>query len=151
VVLLTSHDKTFLTSFASKAGFSENKMIIRFVKHHEVPYYLGLGNFAIGPYKPVPSKRTCSPIKNGEFWALGLPIIITKGISNDTELIVKNKCGAVIESFTESSYLNSLDEIETLLDDTSVAERCVQLAMDYRNFGIADKIYSEIYAPKSNE
>lgn len=151
VVFLTSHERSFLDSFAIKAGFSIDKMIIRFVKHHEVPHYLGLGDFAIGPYKPVPSRLTCSPIKNGEFWALGLPIIITKGISNDTELIVKNKCGAVIESFSTSAYLTALDEIEVLFQDTAVAERCVNLAKEYRNFAIADKIYSEIYAPKSNE
>ena len=151
VVLLTSHEKSFVDNYATKAGFSVDKMIIRFVKHHEVPDYLGLGDFAIGPYKPVPSRLTCSPIKDGEFWALGLPIIITKGISNDTELIVKSKCGAVIESFTVSGYLTALDQIEVLLLDTSVADRCVQLARDYRDFGIADKIYSEIYTPRSNE
>ena len=42
------------------------------------------------PVKPVPTKRYCTPVKDGEYWALGLPVIITEGISDDSGIIREN-------------------------------------------------------------
>ena len=43
-----------------------------------IPDYIGLGDFAISPYKPVPSRKYSAPIKTLSIGPLGLPVVITK-------------------------------------------------------------------------
>ncbi len=76
-LLLTNHDTNQIRQWAEEAGLTFDKIVCKFVPHHEVIDYMGLGDFALTPVKPIPTKRYCSPIKDGEYWALGLPVIIT--------------------------------------------------------------------------
>ena len=57
------------------------------VSHEEVPGYLHAADFGFAPYKPSPAKRFLSPIKVGEYWAAGLPVVITRGIGDETDII----------------------------------------------------------------
>jgi hypothetical protein len=71
------------------------KFVKRFAPHQQVAGILNAADFAICPVKPIPSKRYCSPIKNREYWATGLPVVITNHISTDSELIALKNVGAV--------------------------------------------------------
>lgn len=147
VLLLTSYDKDKLRSWAINSRFDPDKMIIRFVKHDQIQDYMGLADFGLTPVKPIPTKRYCTPIKDGEYWALGLPVVITKNISDDSAIISKNNAGAVIEEFTSGSYRSAIEKIEKLLSEPNeiLSKRIEKLAKEYRSFEIAEKIYREIY------
>ena len=84
VLLLTAQSIEELLPFMEHAGLKEDMFTIRFVAPHEVPDLMGLADWALTPVKPVPTKRYCTPIKDGEYWALGLPVMITSGISDDS-------------------------------------------------------------------
>jgi hypothetical protein len=120
-------------------------VIKRFVDHSEVPAYLSLGHFGICPVRPVPTKQFCTPIKNAEYWAMGLPVVITKNISTDSRLISSHHIGYELQSLNSEEYLKAVKEIESLLKDEHLAERIRAIAEQYRNYSIADKIYTEIY------
>ncbi|GAB4132187.1 MAG: hypothetical protein Fur0041_03250 [Bacteroidia bacterium] len=149
VIFLSSQTKDTLLPFIRKSGFPEHQLILKFIPHYLVPDYMGLADFAVGPYKSVPSRKTCSPLKNGEYLALGLPIVITPDISNDSELIELYNCGVVLRDLSQNDYMEALDKIEKMIADDHVknatAERCRQIAETYRNFDIAYKIYQDIY------
>jgi len=107
-----------------------------------------LGDFGITPVKPIPTKRYCTPIKDGEYWALGLPVVITKGISDDSDIIKKYKIGSVLEELNEKNYLKAIQEIDVLLKNNTRMElynKIRPIAEKYRNFDIAEKVYKEIY------
>lgn len=145
-LILTGHSTGEINALIQKAGLPLSAFRIAFVEHALIPKYIGLGDFAITPVKPVSTKKYCTPIKNGEYWAMGLPVVITKDISVDSDLIAKNNIGYVLQQPVLSEYVKAVDKIDELLRDVSVPSRIRAIAEKERNFEIAEKIYSIIYA-----
>jgi len=148
VLILSAHTKEEISTYISNSGINPNTIVHRFIAHHEIPNYIGLGDFGITPVKPIPTKRYCTPIKDGEYWALGLPVVITKDISDDSNIIKNNKIGSVLEDLNDESYLKAIKEIDELLNNNSREELYLKIrpiAEKYRNFEIAEKIYAAIY------
>jgi glycosyltransferase involved in cell wall biosynthesis len=121
-------------------------VISLYVKHHEIAQYIGLADFAITPVKPVPSKRFCSPIKNGEYWAMGLPVVISNNISDDSEIIETNNIGVVLRAFSQEEYQNAVLKIDNLRSQPGLRNKIIKIARQYRGFEIAEKVYKEVYA-----
>jgi len=147
VLLLTNHAAEEINSWAADSGLEVKDFVMRFVKPSEMPAYIGLADFAITPVKPVPTKRYCTPIKDGEYWAMGLPVVITRNISDDSQLIEKNDAGYVLPSLNPESYRAAILKIDSLLKGNrqETEKRIRTLAYTYRNFSDAQKIYREIY------
>lgn len=148
VLLLTSHTMEELGPVIDKAGLDRRIFMIRWVPHTEVPDLMGLADFAITPVKPVPTKRYCTPVKDGEYWALGLPVIITAGISDDSGIIAERRIGSVLERLDRSGYDQAVREIGALLDGVprrELHERIRAVALEYRGFDRAERIYADIY------
>ena len=130
----------------------EKKLVIRFVSHSDIPDYMGLGDFAVTPVKPIPTKRYCTPIKDGEYWALGLPVVIPSNISDDSSLIERNHAGAILYSFDRENYGNAIHVISDLLEKPHrevLNSRIRSLASEHRNFRIAREVYAKVYGPMS--
>ncbi|HNQ62163.1 MAG TPA: hypothetical protein PKJ62_07215 [Bacteroidia bacterium] len=152
-LILTSHPKDQLIKWAIAAGFDPQKMIIKFVPHENVAEYMGLGDFAITPVKPIPSKRYCTPIKDGEYWALGLPVVITKNISDDSDVIKQNDIGAVLEQLNTNAYLKACKTIDKLLRENNnieLQDKIRDIAYHYRSYAIAEHIYKNVYGDPQN-
>ena len=109
---------------------------------------MGLADFAISPYKPVPSKLYGTPIKNGEYWAMGLPIVITPNISEDSGIVKNNNVGAILNGFNKEDYNKAIKEIDFIISGKNRREVYAMirpLVEKYRNFSIAEKVYAAIY------
>jgi len=145
MLLLTNHSEREIERFCEIHGIEQRFVIRKFVPHQEVPAYMAIADFAITPVKPVPSKRYCTPIKDGEYWAMGLPVIITRDISDDSDIIRNEKIGYVLNELNEDEYLESLKAIEKLMVDHSVHDRIVGIAKKYRSFEIARGVYKHVY------
>ena len=146
VLLLTNHSNEELNFFCEQSRLDRSVIVKRFVPHDEVPKYMELGDFGICPVNPVPSKEYCTPIKNGEYWAMGLPVVITKNISTDSALILKHDAGYVLNELNEKEYLAAVKKIAGLLADSAHETRIRNIAVTQRNFSIAEEIYAAIYA-----
>lgn len=148
VLVLTSSTEKEIEDYRINSGLKKETIVQRFVSHAKIPDYIGLGDFAITPVKPIETKRYCSPIKDGEYWALGLPVVITKNISDDSDIIKQNNIGSVLENLNKEAYLIAVKEIDTLLKNNSQKDLYTKIrviAETKRNFNIAKKIYSTIY------
>ncbi len=148
LLILTSHQAAEIEAKMQAVDLPTSILTVRFAKHAEIADYMGMADFGITPVKPIPSKRYCTPIKDGEYWALGLPIVITKNISDDSEIVETNKIGAVLQDFTDAEYLRCVQEIDTLLQTHNAKElysKVRKIAEKYRSFAIAENIYKEIY------
>ena len=119
----------------------------KFVDYKEIHSYFKMADFAINPVKPVPSKRYCTSIKDGEYWASGLPIIITKNISDDSDIIEQNNIGYVLKNLTKQEYQMACKHMDLLLqeDRVSLNQKIREIAIKYRDFEIAEEIYKNIY------
>lgn len=148
VLILSSHPETEIEQFRLQSNVKKSSILHLFVSHAEIPDYIGLGDFAITPVKPIPTKKFCTPIKDGEYWALGLPVIITKDISDDSDIIESNKIGVVLKELNNEAYLQAVKEIDYILMNNlkqDLQKKIRLIATEYRNFDIADKIYKTIY------
>jgi len=151
-LILTSTPKEKIYAWCAEVSFPLDRVHLKFVSHDEVPRYMAASDFALTPVKPVPSKLCCTPIKNGEYWACGLPVVISKNISDDSDLIFENKIGAICDFNSIESQRNAGRIIKELLDDPdqlSLRNRIRELAMINRNFDIAKNLYYNIYAQES--
>ena len=146
-LMLTNTPREDIDAFAKKVGLDPAIIISKFVSHHEVADYLSLGDFGITPVKSVPTKRYCTPIKDGEYWALGLPIIITPNISDDSEIVHEYDIGSVIPSLDKRGYLAAIRKINVLLNGPKeeIQQKIRKVAVQYRSFEIAEHIYKTIY------
>lgn len=148
VLMLSNHHLDEIRQLCATSNFPLDQLTLKFVPHHEIPDYMGLGDFAITPVKPIPTKKYCTPIKDGEYWALGLPVVITKDISDDSEIIRKYGVGSVIELLEKASYERSVREIYDILTQSNRAElyqKIRNIAIEFRSFKIAEDIYKKIY------
>ena len=125
-------EKFIIRKFVAIAGFQRDMAIA------DLP----------SPSKAGPLKRYCTPIKDGEYWAMGLPVIITKDISDDSDIIRQEQIGYVLQELNESEYLQSVKVIETLIGDPVIRARIVQVANKYRSFEIARNVYRHVYLNK---
>jgi glycosyltransferase involved in cell wall biosynthesis len=146
-LLLTNYPTAELQGWIKEAGLAEDAVQIRFVPHQEVPRYIGLADFALTPVKPLPSKRYCTPIKDGEYWALGLPVAITPHISDDSDIILQEHAGVIFEPNKASSIQQAVEQLDVILAEPtdSRIRRIRAIAERYRNFEIARAIYWELY------
>ncbi|MBK8300797.1 MAG: glycosyltransferase [Chitinophagaceae bacterium] len=147
ILLLTSHSQNEVKELCNLADIPFNIFTVLFVRHEEVPQYMRAADFAICPVKPVPTKRYCTPVKNGEYWAMGLPVIITRDISDDSHIIENENAGAVLYNLTADAYRKANKIIDELLvkGKYELTLRIRELATQHRNYKIAEKIYGTIY------
>ena len=148
IFLLTDKDKTEVTKFIQKKSIPTDCIETKFVSHHKIQQYYQLADFAINPVKPVPSKQYCTSIKDGEYWAMGLPIIITKNISDDSNIIEEENIGYVLKELNNKEYNNACEKINELISTNKIElnNRIRIIAKRYRSFEIAESIYEEIYS-----
>ncbi len=148
ILILTNHSREQIENFANNSNVPIDIIQQKFVKHSEIADYMGVADFGITPVKPIPTKRYCTPIKDGEYWALGLPIVITKNISDDSEIVAANDIGAVINEFTPQEYLRCVKVIDNLLTTHKPEELYAKVrgvAEKYRSYEIAEQVYASVY------
>lgn len=148
ILLLTGHTDEEIKSYLDSVGLPHEIVIKKFVPFKLVAQYMGLADFAICPTRPGNSRKYCTPIKTGEYWAMGLPVVITKNISVDSDIIKNYNIGFVLEDLSDEVYMKAVKEIEKILNSSSRIEiynKIRPIAEKYRNFEIAERIYSIIY------
>ena len=147
-LLLTNSTRQDVLIEMNRVELPENAVIQMQVNYEDVPRYLSLGDFAINPVKPVPTKKYCTSIKDGEYWATGLPVVITKNISDDSEIIKRSGYGYELQKLSIEEYNRALTVINKLISgNVSELRRNIRkIAEDYRNYQIAINIYTEIYS-----
>ncbi len=146
MLLLTGSDEQTINRHINRIDIPLEVVIKKFVNHSEIANYIALGDFALNFMKPVPARRLSAPIKDGEYWALGLPVIITAGIAEDSCLIENNNIGYVLKDFNNNEYQNAIQKLELLMSDQpALKDKIWNMAKRVRSFKIAEDIYNNIY------
>lgn len=137
LLILTPNNEDEILKMAKEAGFSKEQLTVTLVPHTEVSKYLSASDIAFSLHLPTINSLAFSPIKNGEYWANGLPIIISNGIGDDSGIIDKEKAGLVIDvnDKTKEFDLNFISR-----------EKIQKLAVKHRSFNIAEEVYQKWYS-----
>ena len=146
--ILSNVDKKLVDFYIKKKQIDKSCIEVVFVDYHKIENYFHLADFAINPVKPVPTKRYCTSIKDGEYWAAGLPVIITPNISDDSDIIEQNNIGYVLNNLSDKKYLEACKKIDSLInkDKDELRSKIKSIAEKYRSFTIAENIYKEVYS-----
>ncbi|MFN3342602.1 MAG: hypothetical protein ACK40M_07885 [Flavobacteriales bacterium] len=147
-LLLTNEKREKIDEWCSRFALPSDRIRSLFVPHNDVNRYMQLADFAITPVKPIPSKRYCSPIKDGEYWACGLPVVITKEISDDSGIIIGENAGILMDDFTDSGLRRTARSLKHYLlseGESDRKKRIRLIAEKYRNYDIAINVYMDIY------
>ncbi len=127
VLILSPHERCEIDALAHQAGMTPGQIVLRFVSPWEVPRYLSLGDFGMTPFIPVPSKRYGTPLKTGEYLASGLPVVITPGISDDSETIARERAGVILDRLDVSGYRLAAKALNDLLEQESRPQRVARI------------------------
>jgi hypothetical protein len=145
VLLITTTPKEFILKKGHSLGLAMDHVQILRSAPEDVPGYISIGQFAYNPQKAVPSKRYGTPVKNGEYWAMGLPILMMTGTSQDAPLALDHRTGVTLLNMQEDSIIRALKEMKRLLEEPELEARCRAMAHTYRHYDIANAAYQEVY------
>lgn len=100
---------------ARKKGISEDCIIVKAASRNQVPAELADVDLGLFFIRPLFSKKSSSPIKQGEFMAMGIPVFTNSGIGDTDEIIKKYNSGILISDFSVESYTLAVEKAEKLM------------------------------------
>ncbi len=135
---------SFILDKAQAKGIDLSLFDIEAVERKDVPK--ALSNIDIGLFfiKPCFSKKSSSPVKQGEFMSMGIPVITNSGIGDTDQIIRKYKSGILVNDFSLSSYEKIVKDISKIFPCSS-SSSIREGAIDY--FGLQKHIekYNAVY------
>lgn len=120
------------------------------LEKHEVADYLSAADFGFVGVRPFPSKLFCSPIKNGEYLACGLPLIIPDNVSEDVKDIKEDKLLGICVDEKELCHGNSL--VDNLIsyylinERTAVTRACHSYARVTRDINLGIEVVNKTFS-----
>jgi len=144
LIILTSDDHVKLESELLSRQIPIERVFVSKVQHEEVPAYLSASDFAFSTIKPSPSRIYCSPIKNGEYWANGLPVLTELGIGEDSGIIVEEGGGIILDILNPDQSFELLVDKHLRYDRVRMAESIKQIAIKHRHFDLVRQAYKKM-------
>jgi hypothetical protein len=146
LMILTSEDADFVKECLSQVGFPLVDVHIERIAHEVVPDYLSAADFAFSIYKGTASSAFLSPVKNGEYWCSGLPVLLTRGVSDDSALIDSNPAGGALFDPEGCDLEEALGNIARLLSDPQQRKRTADFGMKHRSSLKLRTAYAEVFS-----
>ena len=147
-LILTPTPEVEVQTMASQAGLDRDALTVKSVAPEDVPAELRKADFAINFVRPIPSRLYNTSIKDAEYLACGLPVLIADGISDDSALIRDNDAGAIYDRVDRDAFRAAGERMLELLGSEPPAERrrrIRELAVRHRNFDLARDVYRSLY------
>lgn len=145
LVILTPDEQDSIRKALQERGVPLDRTFITRAPHAEVPAYLSAADFAFSTIKMAPVRRFCSPVKDGEYWASGLPILLPDGVGDDSD-IIKTEGGGVVWDLSDTK--GSLEKMKQLVAAND-REAVAGIARKHRSFSIAQEVYRDLFSEKS--
>lgn len=91
----------------------DTRILFKYLSSEKVPDYLSAADIGFCAIRPIPNRRFSSPIKTGEYWACGLPILIPQGISDDYLIAQQEGIGFSFKN-TKEITLEVMEKLKNL-------------------------------------
>ncbi|MBB6610838.1 glycosyltransferase [Pontibacter sp. Tf4] len=133
LIILSPQPEGEILQQLQKHDINQKKVFIASVPHEEVPMYLSAADFGFATYKLGPSKKYLSPVKVGEYWANGLPVLLTEGVGDEGEIIKQEGGGALFNLQQPGSLERAIQQIQMIIQDPAHRQQIPALAVKYRS------------------
>ncbi len=111
-LFISPHRHEDILKAAAKHNLSAEKIILKKAARKEVPVYLSVSDYSLFFIKPCYSKMSSSPTKHGEIMAMGIPVITNGGVGDVKEIVLENKAGIIVESFTDQEFYKVIVQLQ---------------------------------------
>jgi hypothetical protein len=146
LVLLTSASLEHVERRLAEVGLERDRVTVLYEDHDRVPQWLSASDIAFSTIRYAPNGLYQSPVKNGEYWANGLPVLLCTGVSDDYLIIHEHPfSGAVFDLSEEGSVDTALFHLKELLRKGVDRGRIMELAHEHRSIGIAERVYADVF------
>lgn len=108
ILLTPSTYHQWITTKIAQFNLPKERVFVASVAHEQVPRYLSASDFGFATYKAGRSKAFLSPVKIAEYWSNGLPVLLTEGIGDETDIQLK---------FPFAGVLFNPERIQVLMND----------------------------------
>ncbi len=145
-LILSQSDHELARAEFERCGLPSESYTLTQASHARIGAYLAAGDAAISFIAAMPSKIASSPTKIGEYLAAGLAVVSNPGVGDVDADLERFGVGIVVPEFAEAAYQKSLDELDDLLEDEALVERCRRAAHEtvaLEEIGVAR--YDELY------
>ncbi len=146
-LIISQEDPQIFSEMADRHRISKDSLIIRSAYYTEISEWLSAADFSLAFIHSLESKKGSSPIKVGEYLAVGLPVVITENIGDYSKLIKKNKIGGVID-LRSKDYEKVAETVSEILveDKATLRERCRRTVIEHASLTeVGFRRYAEIY------
>ena len=143
IIVLSNQSRNMIKTGMQKFGIDVKRVLIDQVEYNQVPAYLSSADFAFCFHKPHNFSMAYSPIKNGEYWANGLPIIMSNNIGDDSDIIKREEVGMLYYPGDNLSLIRYLKLISPLISKKE-RESFKLIANSYRSFNFTNSAYNMI-------
>lgn len=143
LLVLTAEDPRPFLEAAAGHGLP---CVVRRASRDEMPASLSAADAGLSFRLDTPSQRACSPIKNGEYLACGLPVVTTRGAGDYSGLLAREGVGVVLEGTDAPALEAGARALAALLEDPGRRQHCRDVAR--REVGLAEVVvprYLELY------
>lgn len=127
LLVLTTQPKRFY-ALLERAGVQSEHSTVLSMPHSEVPKYLSAGDAALLIRERCLVNEVASPVKFAEYLAAGLPVILSGGVGDYSELVRHCRLGVVLEQLPSQA---PDDQIARFFDNINETSRrfCQEVAM----------------------
>jgi len=142
MLILTKDDREKVVHEAEMAGISRERVFVKYALREQMPGFLGISDCSIFFIRPTFSKTASSPTKHAELMGMGIPVICND-IGDTGNIINATGTGAVLSSFTESSYRSVVEKLPELCALSKPMIR--QKAFEYFDLKAGASAYEKLY------
>ena len=144
LIILTPNAETDVRRKLDFVGLGPDRVFVTKAPHAQVPDYLSAADFAFSPIRPAPCRLFCSAIKIGEYWANGLPVLVTPGVGDDSAIIEAERGGAVFDLSQPGSVPAAIALLGVLIQQPDYRARIHELAVRHRSIDRAREAYAAL-------
>ncbi len=124
---------------AESRGVSRDSYFVRHSSRADVPSWLSAADAGLALIRTAECERGSSPIKIGEYLAMGLPVVCTSQIGDVERILTDEREGApvgvVLAECTDQAYRSAVLRLLELMNDPGTRPRCRAAAE--RHFDLA--------------
>lgn len=144
LIILSADDEKRIHKGITKARLPEGRVLFIKAEHDQVPSFLSAADFAFSTIKPAPSRIYCSPIKDGEYWGNGLPILIEDHIGDDSSIIQREGGGVILDM---KNPAHAFENIENMMASGRkvLADKIAKIAFKHRRMDLIRESYERLF------
>jgi hypothetical protein len=144
VILLTPHDPKAVQQQLRQSGFAAHQCFVGQVAYGQMSDYLNAADLALSFWSSGPWSFACSPIKHGEYWACGLPLLMPPGVGDEAQWLETERAGAIASFSEPSSVAAAAQHLKSILAEPGHRQRIRTLALRERGAEPLRQVYGQL-------